>query len=94
MHAGICAGGGPSLIGQLASRVKGCPYRNHSLQSQSTSRAGSHSFPYPRRGALEASQATAEIVREVRFLRSCREAAKGLDLLIFAGSHQLNDYVR
>jgi hypothetical protein len=46
VHAGICAGGGPSLIGQLASRVEGRPYRNHYLLSQSTSRAWSHCFAY------------------------------------------------
>lgn len=34
-----------------------------------------------------------EIGREVRFLLDCRQRTKGLDLLIFAGSHQLNDFV-
>jgi polysaccharide pyruvyl transferase WcaK-like protein len=34
-----------------------------------------------------------KIIKEILFLRQSREHVKDLDLLIFAGSHQLNDFV-
>lgn len=45
------------------------------------------------RSALRALKTVPEIGREVSFLLDCRRCTKGLDLMIFAGSHQLNDFV-
>jgi len=45
------------------------------------------------RGALGVLETLPEIIREISFLLDCRRQIKGLDLLIFAGSHQLNDFV-
>lgn len=45
------------------------------------------------RRVVEMAERVPEIGREVIFLRDSRECAAGLDLLIFAGSHQLNDFV-
>ena len=45
------------------------------------------------RSALAALETLPHIVREVPFLLESRRRAEGLDLLIFAGSHQLNDFV-
>ena len=45
------------------------------------------------RRASQALETTPRIGREVGFLADCRKHVRGLDLLIFAGSHQLNDFV-
>jgi len=45
------------------------------------------------RSTLRALETVPEIGREVSFLLDCRQCTKGLDLLIFAGSHQLNHFV-
>ncbi len=45
------------------------------------------------RAAFRALEKIPELAKEVKFLFDSRKAVKGLDLLIFAGSHQLNDYV-
>ena len=45
------------------------------------------------RGVVETVELLPEIAREVGFLRESRRRIEGLDLLIFAGSHQLNDFV-
>jgi polysaccharide pyruvyl transferase WcaK-like protein len=45
------------------------------------------------RSALAALETLPGVVNEVPFLLQCRQRVKGLDLLIFAGSHQLNDFV-
>lgn len=45
------------------------------------------------RRASQALETTPRIGREIGFLAECRKRVKGLDLLIFAGSHQLNDFV-
>ncbi len=45
------------------------------------------------RSVLVALETVPEIAKEIRFLLSSRQHIHGLDLLIFAGSHQLNDFV-
>jgi polysaccharide pyruvyl transferase WcaK-like protein len=45
------------------------------------------------RRTLRVLEAVPEIGREASFLLGCRQHTKELDLLIFAGSHQLNDFV-
>ena len=45
------------------------------------------------RGALRAQQRLSEVIREIPFLLSSRKHVEGLDLMIVAGSHQLNDFV-
>ena len=45
------------------------------------------------RRTSQALETTPRIGREFGFLADCHRRLKGLDLLIFAGSHQLNDFV-
>jgi polysaccharide pyruvyl transferase WcaK-like protein len=45
------------------------------------------------RVAQDAIESIPKIIAEISFLRDSRQHVKGLDLLIFAGSHQLNDFV-
>lgn len=45
------------------------------------------------RRTLAVLETLPRIVREVLFLLECRRRVRGLDLLIIAGSHQLNDFV-
>jgi polysaccharide pyruvyl transferase WcaK-like protein len=45
------------------------------------------------RAVIQAVRVIAGLRQEVRFLLHCRNHVRGLDLLIIAGSHQLNDFV-